>query len=145
MNNQVLDEKQIRKVIDLYAVYADEKETIRQVALFTDNYNFEVFYDSTSIEPTQSLSGKENLFQLFTESLSPFNKTMHFNGQSIIEFKSENEANGVLYCRAYHYNNIENTEKIMVAIIKYKDKFQKIDNEWYFSERKLYVQWIENR
>lgn len=135
----------IREIVDNYAFCADTKEADKQVALFADDYKLEVFYDSTSPTPTQTVLGKDNLKQLFLDSLSPFAKTMHFNGQSNVTFKSETEAEGIVYCRAYHYNNINNEEKLMIATIKYLDQYKKLDDKWFFAERKLLVQWTENK
>lgn len=135
----------IRELVDSYAFFADAKDTDHQVALFTDDYKLEVFYDSTSPTPTQTIVEKSNLKQLFLDSLSPFAKTMHFNGQASVSFNSETEAEGIVYCRAFHYNNIDNVEKLMIATIKYLDKYKKIDNKWFFAERKLLVQWMENK
>jgi hypothetical protein len=33
----------------------------------------------------------------------------------------------------------------MVASLRYLDTFVKIDGEWFFSERRLYVDWMEER
>jgi len=143
--NNLNAEKEIRLLIDLYANYADTKQTDKQVALFTDNYKVEIYYDSTAATPTQTVEGKENLKQLFINSLSPFLKTMHFNGQSIIKITSETTATAIVYCRAYHYSKEGETEKLMIAPIRYEDKFENINDQWYFSERKLKVQWTENR
>ncbi len=135
----------IRNIIDLYANYADTKQTDKQVALFADDYRIEIYYDSTSETPTQTVEGKDNLKQLFIDSLSPFPKTMHFNGQSLITIENETEATGIVYCRAYHYSKEGDTEKLMIAPIRYEDKYKLVDDNWVFAERKLKVQWVENR
>ncbi|QQR97027.1 MAG: nuclear transport factor 2 family protein [Sphingobacteriales bacterium] len=145
ITNNLNNEREIRTIIDLYANYADTKQTDKQVALFADDYKIEIYYDSTSDTPIQTIIGKENLKQLFIDSLSPFPKTMHFNGQSLIDINSDTEAEGIVYCRAYHYSKIDDTEKLMIAPIRYEDIYKKIDNKWYFLNRKLKVQWIENR
>lgn len=145
MNTNTTDQEAIRTIIDLYANYADTKQTDKQVALFSDDYRLETYYDSTSETPSQIIEVKDNLKQLFLDSLSPFPKTMHFNGQSIITLKSDTEAEGILYCRAYHYSKEGDTEKLMIAPIRYEDKYKKVDGKWLFAERKLKVQWMENR
>jgi hypothetical protein len=35
--------------------------------------------------------------------------------------------------------------KIMIASLRYLDKFTKIDGRWYFAERKLILDWSETR
>jgi hypothetical protein len=34
---------------------------------------------------------------------------------------------------------------MMIAALRYLDEFVKIDGAWLFSERQLYVDWIEER
>ena len=34
---------------------------------------------------------------------------------------------------------------IMIASLRYIDKFAKVDGEWLFAERCLYADWIETR
>lgn len=143
--NGMLEEKQIRTIIDLYANYADTKQTDKQIALFSDDFQLEIYYDSTSDIPTQTINDKENLKQVVSASLSPFPKTMHFNGQSIINFLSENEAEGIVYCRAYHYSKDGEAEKLMIAPIIYEDNYKKVGEQRLFTKRELKVQWIENR
>jgi hypothetical protein len=33
----------------------------------------------------------------------------------------------------------------MIASIRYLDQFVKMDGDWYFRQRKLMVEWIDNR
>jgi hypothetical protein len=33
----------------------------------------------------------------------------------------------------------------MVALLRYNDTFVKIDDAWFFAERLLYVDWIDER
>ncbi|MDO5614698.1 MAG: nuclear transport factor 2 family protein [Cruoricaptor ignavus] len=148
MNPQILeqlnDKTAIRELIDLYANYADTKQTEKQAALFTDDYTVALYYDSTSETPTQTVTGKDNLKQLFIDNLSPFPKTMHLNGQSIITLDDET-ASGIVYCRAYHQSIADGKEQFMIAAIRYEDEYRKANGKWYFQSRKLLVQWIENR
>ena len=35
--------------------------------------------------------------------------------------------------------------RLMIAALRYTDQFVKMDGAWLFSERRLYVDWIEER
>ena len=35
--------------------------------------------------------------------------------------------------------------RMMVAYLRYMDSFAKIDGAWFFAERLLYVDWLEQR
>jgi uncharacterized protein YneR len=48
-------------------------------------------------------------------------------------------------CLAHHVK-VEGSERsLMVAAIRYLDTYVKDDGVWYFSERKLMVDWTETR
>jgi hypothetical protein len=45
-----------------------------------------------------------------------------------------------------HHLTVEGGKRsLMVAALRYGDTFVKIDGAWLFAERRLYVDWIENR
>jgi hypothetical protein len=53
---------------------------------------------------------------------------------------------GEAYTLAHHLT-IDGTKKrsLMIATLRYNDSFIKTNGEWLFSERLLYVDWIEER
>lgn len=137
------DRLAIRELIDRYAYCADTRDAQGQMDLFTEDTNFEVYYDSKSGVPSQVVSSKADLFPVF-DNLNSYNATMHFNGQSTVKLNGEN-ATGIAYCIAHHLTLEDGKQKFMVAAIRYEDKFVKQDGKWLFAERKLLVDWIENR
>jgi hypothetical protein len=50
-----------------------------------------------------------------------------------------------VYCIAHHLTIEDGKQKLMVAAIKYHDTYIKQNENWLFAERKLFVDWIENR
>ncbi|UIR56766.1 nuclear transport factor 2 family protein [Sphingobacterium sp. SRCM116780] len=140
---QNADRLAIRELIDQYAYCADTRNARGQMALFTEDTNFEVYYDPKSETPSQVISKNEDLFPVF-DNLNSYDATMHFNGQSTIKV-TDNTALAITYCMAHHLNVIDSKQKLMIAAIRYQDKFEKQNNKWLFAERKLLVDWIENR
>jgi uncharacterized protein YneR len=69
---------------------------------------------------------------------------MHFNGQNTTTLDGE-RASGVAYCMAHHVKVDGLERSLMTAAIRYLDMFVKHDGTWYFSERKLMVDWTETR
>jgi len=137
------DRLAIRELVDSYAYCADTRDAQGQMDLFTEDTNFEVYYDPKSGTPSQVVSSKADLFPVF-DNLNSYNATMHFNGQSTVKLNGEN-ATGTAYCMAHHLTLDNGKQKFMVAAIRYEDKFVKQDGKWLFAERKLLVDWIENR
>jgi hypothetical protein len=56
-----------------------------------------------------------------------------------------NHAAGVAYCVAHHVKVDGSARSLMVAAIRYLDTYVKDDGVWYFSQRKLMVDWTETR
>ncbi|UKB85763.1 nuclear transport factor 2 family protein [Chryseobacterium sp. MEBOG06] len=138
------DRLAIRELVDRYAYCADTRDAKGQMALFTNDTNFEVYYDPKADSPSEVYTGRPSLFPVF-DNLNSYSATMHFNGQSTILSLNENTATGITYCIAHHQTFENNIQKLMVAYIRYKDRFVKQDEKWFFAERKLLVDIIENR
>ena len=133
----------IRELVDQYTYCADTRDAEGQMAIFTEDTNFEVYMDEKIAEPTQVVTGRQNLRPVFND-LNQYLSTMHFNGQSTVKLDG-NKATGTTYCRAYHLKVEDGVQKLMIAGIRYYDQMVKQDGIWLFSERKLKVCWIESR
>jgi len=140
---QVADRLAIRELVDAYAYCADRRNAAGQMALFTEDTDFLVYMDSRNPEPTQHLRGRAALAPVFDE-LNTYQATTHFNGQSTTVLDGEH-ATGVAYCLAHHVKVDGSERSLMIAAIRYLDTFVKHDGVWYFSQRKLMVDWTENR
>jgi len=133
----------IRELIDQYTYCADTRDAEGQMAIFTEDTNFEVYMDEKIATPTQVVTGRKSLRPVF-DNLNQYLSTMHFNGQSSVKLDSD-KATGITYCRAYHLKVEDGVQKLMIAGIRYYDTMVKQDGIWLFSERKLKVCWIESR
>jgi hypothetical protein len=140
---EAADRLAIRELIDAYAHCADRRDAKGQMALFTEDTRFLVFYDPTSEEPSQELHGRESLAPVFAD-LNQYVATMHFNGQSTIALEGE-RATGESYCLAHHLRVADGQRTLMVASIRYLDEFVKQGRNWFFAERRLMVNWIDTR
>ena len=141
---QAADRQAIRNLVDQYAYCADTRDAQGQMALFTEDTRFIVFMDAKSSEPTQVINKRADLFPVF-DNLNSYRATMHFNGQSTVRELKDDRATGITYCIAHHQSIKDGVQKLMIANIKYHDSFVKQKGKWLFAERKLMVDWIENR
>jgi hypothetical protein len=140
---QVADRLAIRELVDAYAYCADRRDAAGQMALFTEDTDFLVYMDSRNPVPTQHLQGREALAPVFDE-LNTYEATMHFNGQSTTVLDGDH-ATGVAYCLAHHVKVDGAARSLMIAAIRYLDSYVKHDRIWFFSQRKLMVDWTETR
>jgi ketosteroid isomerase-like protein len=137
------DRLAIRELFDAYARCADRRDADGQKALFTEDTHFVVYMDGQGSAPSQVLDGREALAPVF-DDLNRYQATMHFNGQSTIVLEGDG-ATGESYCIAHHLFTDGDERKLMVAYLRYRDTFARIDGAWLFSERNLYVDWTEIR
>ena len=52
---------------------------------------------------------------------------------------------GETYCMPHHLTIDGNSRRLMIAALRYTDTFVKMESTWLFAERKLYVDWLEQR
>ena len=77
--------------------------------------------------------------------LNRYDATTHFVGQSTILTLTSERATGEAYCLAHHVTVDGDKRRLMVASLRYLDTYVKIDGAWLFAERRLYVDWIDER
>ena len=114
------------------------------MALFTKDTHFVVYMDAKDPKPSMELSSRDALAPVF-DDLNKYAATMHFVGQSTILTLSADRATGEAYTLAHHLTVDGSKRRLMVATLRYDDTFVKTDGEWLFAERKLFVDWIEER
>jgi ketosteroid isomerase-like protein len=134
----------IRELIEAYAHCADRRDAKGQMSLFTPDAHFVVYMDAKDLQPSQELNSREALAPVFAD-LNQYAATMHFLGQSTILTLTSDRATGETYCMPHHLTIEGGKRRLMIAALRYYDTFAKSDGSWLFAERKLYVDWLEER
>ena len=142
--SEVADRLAIRELVDAYAHCADRRDATGQMALFTADTHFVVYMNAKDPAPSQELRSREALAPVFAE-LNKYNATTHFVGQSTIFTLTDERGTGEAYCLAHHVTVDGGKRRLMIASLRYLDTSVKIDGAWLFAERRLYVDWIEER
>jgi hypothetical protein len=140
---EAADRLAIRELFDAYAHYADTRDAERQMTLFTVDARFSVFMDGPGTDPSYVLEGRGALAPVF-DDLNRYERTMHFNGQSTVVVDGI-DATGDSYTIAHHVFSEEGTRMMMVAWLRYLDRFTKLDGDWYIGERQIILEWSETR
>ena len=138
------DRLAIRELVEAYAQCADRRDAKGQMALFTPDTHFVVYMNAKDPAPSQELHSRESLAPVF-DDLNKYAATMHFVGQSTILTLTNDRATGEAYTLAHHLTVEGAKRRLMIATLRYNDSFVKANGEWLFSERLLYVDWIEER
>jgi ketosteroid isomerase-like protein len=142
--SEAADRLAIRELIEAYARCADRRDAKGQMALFTADTHFVVYMNAKDPSPSQELHSREALAPVFAE-LNKYDATTHFVGQSTLVTLTDDSATGETYCLAHHVTVNGGTSRLMLASLRYLDTFAKIDGVWLFAERRLYVDWLEER
>ncbi len=123
---EAADRLAIRELVEAYAHCADRRDAKGQMALFTEDTHFVVFMNAKDPKPSQELHSRAALAPVF-------------------EALSGDRATGEAYTLAHHLTVAGAKRSLMIAALRYGDMFLKQDGAWLFAERKLYVDWIEER
>jgi hypothetical protein len=141
---QAADRLAIRELVEAYAHCADRRNAKGQMSLFTVDTHFLVFMDARNPKPTWELRSRDALAPVFAD-LNKYDATTHFVGQSTVLSLTDDKAVGEAYCLAHHVTVAEGKRRLMIASLRYLDTFVKQDGGWLFAERRLYVDWTEER
>ena len=142
--SEAADRLAIRELVEAYAHCADRRDATGQMALFTADTHFVVYMNAKDPKPSQELHSREALAPVFAD-LNQYDATTHFVGQSTIFTLTADRATGEAYCLAHHVTVDGEERRLMLASLRYLDTFVKMDGAWLFAERRLYVDWLEER
>jgi len=142
--SEAADRLAIRELVEAYAHCADRRDAKAQMSLFTADTHFVVYMNAKDPKPSQELHSREALAPVFAE-LNKYDATTHFVGQSTIFTLTADRATGEAYCLAHHVTLEGGRRRLMLASLRYLDTFVKMDGAWMFAERRLYVDWLEER
>ena len=141
---EAADRLAIRELVEAYAHFADRRDAKGQMALFTSDTHFVVYMNAKDPTVSQELHSREALAPVFAD-LNQYDATTHFLGQSTIFTLAAGRATGEAYCLAHHVTVDGAKRRLMLASLRYLDTFVKMEGAWLFAERKLYVDWLEER
>jgi hypothetical protein len=141
---EAADRLAIRELVEAYSHCADRRDAKGQMALFTADTHFVVYMNAKDPKPSQELYSREALAPVFAD-LNQYAATMHILGQTTVLTLTRDRATGETYCMPHHLTITGEKRKLMIAALRYTDQFVKVDGAWLFSERLLYVDWIEER
>jgi SnoaL-like domain len=141
---EAADRLAIRELVEAYAHCADRRDAEGQIALFTADTHFVVYMNAKDPTPSLELHSRDELAPVFAD-LNKYHATTHFVGQSTIFTLTADRAGGESYCLAHHVTLEGGKRRLMLASLRYLDTFVKMDGAWLVAERRLYVDWLEER
>lgn len=104
------------------------------------------FHTDAWIDFPESLhiGGVEGFFQFLTDEMPRFERTMHFLGNSLIEFDGPDTAYVETYLQADHQGSERHHWKNQTVKLwaRYLDRFEQRDGVWLIARRRLAVDWM---
>src|ERR1700716_247560 len=143
-SEETADRLALRELVEAYAHCADRRDAKGQMSLFTADTHFVVYMNAKDSMPSLELHSREDLAPVFAD-LNKYDATTHFVGQSTIFTLTGDRATGEAYCLAHHVTVDGGKRRLMLASLRYLDTFVKSGGAWSFSERLLYVDWVDER
>src|ERR1700752_1922781 len=123
---EAADRLAILELVEAYAHCADRRDAKGQMSLFTTDTHFVVYMKAKDPKPSQELHSRAALAPVFAD-LNQYDATTHFVGQSTIFTLTGDQATGETYCLAHHVTVNGERRRLMIASLRYRDTFVKID------------------
>ncbi len=144
LKGEAADRLALRRLVDSWAHCADRRLAEQQSNLFTPDgvlLNYEG--DPDTHDPHSTLRGRIAI-RTALAVLNTFTVTLHMNGQSEVAIQGE-KAIGETYCIVHQFKMVNGQRNCQTLGIRYYDRFLRQESRWYFSERKLIIDWSDNR
>jgi hypothetical protein len=127
-----------------YAHFVDRREPDAVAELFTEDGVLAVYNgDPDVVEPDRVRSGRHEISTAMAW-MSRYEMTTHFLGQQTVDIDGDT-ASGETYCMAHHITDVDGARHDKVMAIRYLDRYRRVGAEWKFEERRLAVDWIDDR
>lgn len=135
----------LRELVERYALAVDARDLDTVVGLFTeDGVMLSHLMPGTEETPFER-RGHGQLRRALELGLAQYKRTTHVIGGQVIELEGD-EATGATVCLAHHvYGTDDGGERLLVMAIRYGDRYRRQDGFWRFGERRLKLEWREDR
>jgi uncharacterized protein (TIGR02246 family) len=131
----------LRALVDSYAQAVDGRDADRFAGLFAADGELVVF-EPEEDEPSISWRGPDELREVM-KLLSSYSTTFHLMANHTCELDGDS-ASGEVYCLAHHLTEEGADGDNTLMVIRYRDRYTKVDRAWRFARRDVLRQWTEH-
>ncbi|MFD7841799.1 nuclear transport factor 2 family protein [Nocardia sp. NPDC059764] len=135
------DRLALRELTERYAAHADRRRDAAIAELFTEDGTLVI--DWGSGRPATTVRGRAEI-EAAMKPLDRYRVTQHLIANQLLDFDGEAVC-GETYCTASHVYDDATGPRIFVMNIRYADTFARDGERWLFRERRLHVDWTEDR
>ncbi len=141
------DRASLHTLVEAYARHADRREFAALAELFVSDGVLAIHHgDPDATPPVRVRNGRAEILAAM-EGLRTYTVTHHMLGQHSVWFDSSDPrgATGETYCMASHIRDDGATRTNRMMAIRYQDRFVTDGKDWRFAERRLVVDWTDDR
>jgi hypothetical protein len=140
----VSDDAALRGLADRYGFAVDARDMDALAGLFWPDGSILTYSVVNPDEVVGTLEGEAAIRGIGPRMVERYDRTFHFVGNAHYRVDGD-VANGQVYCTAHHLRRTEEQIGDRVMFILYEDRCARRNGEWRFEERRLRVQWTEQR
>jgi ketosteroid isomerase-like protein len=139
------DRAAIRRLVEVYAHGCDRRLPALVAALFADHGVLEIYEDAPDFRvPARVRNGPAEI-EAALAGLARYAVTSHVLGQSLIDVDGD-VATSETYCMAHHMtHHPDRSRRDRVLAIRYLDRFCRDGGRWLIEERRLLLDWSDDR
>ena len=138
--NKMQDFAEIRRLADVFANLADDKDVEGQGELFLEDGVLE--FQMGSEGQVNEIRGRKAIVEAFRNTVGPARLVYHINGQQTLTSYTGDEAEGVAYCEAMLSDDMKT---VTTNYVRYSDHYVKVDGRWYLKRRRTVFIYSESR
>lgn len=131
------DEAAIKRVIDTFSNLADIKDIDAQMELFAEDAVVETYFGDTLFA---SMTGPEEIGNVFKSFISNFAGMYHMNGQCTVDVDGDT-ATANHYCLVVLLSDVDGKKSKNFNGVVYKDEYVRQDGKWLIAKRVSRFTW----
>lgn len=139
--NRQKDKLELRELVDMYEILADEMNVHEQAKLYTENGILEWHMNGI----VHTFQGRSDIEKSCKNVMYDFHTHFHQNGQAVFEFVDETLATGTVYNISVCIGKNEQGMDIMTTNrIVYHDTYEKVNDTWLMAKRETHLVWTKS-
>lgn len=131
MKQEMEDRLALKDLVDRYATESDKNNQDYYREIFRPDIKLKVYFGETLGMDINNVEDMITKYKAFGTAKASF----HQNGQQVIEFTDETHAIGICYAIATLVTEEEGKDKLTLHAVRYYDKYEKVEERWWISER----------
>lgn len=131
------DQAALKHLVDTFANLADNKDVASQMLLFTEDATVNTYFGDTLFA---SMTGRDEIAQVFSGFLANFETVYHINGQMTVEIDGDH-ATADHYCQVVLISKVADKKFKNTNGVIYKDEYIRLDGQWLIAKRVARFTW----